>query len=186
MLAQALPTEGVTVARPRLEVQIPPPAAPNPTHQPSQPEAASAEDMVARAMALSATQVAATTGDNGETLQLRPHGGNSPAGGDGSIGTQPTAPVANSLAAAEGKPTGEISEEDLPDSEDETADMDVQVRDGETSEQHSSRIKRLLKERLQRDRASRGLHKEKEERKAKSKDGKDQKEKPRAKATLKK
>ncbi len=150
-----------------------PPSEPNSTHQPSQLTADTAEDMVARAMALSAIGGTQPTGGNEGTQQLRPHAGNSPSG------------IVGDTTAA-GNPSGEISEDELPNTDDETADMDVQVRDGETAEQHSSRVRKLLKEKLQRVRAAKEAQKEREERKFKAKDGKGPKEKPRAKATLKK
>ncbi len=164
-----------------------PPLQPNSAHQQSQLEADSAEDMVARAMALSATSGTPPTGGS-EGPQLRPHAGNPPSGVSGDAGVRPPTLLAQGAAsgsaAATANPSGEISEDELPDTDDEMADVDVQVRDGESAEQHSSRVRKLLKEKLQRARAAKEAHRE--ERKCKGKDGKEPKEKPRAKATLKK
>ncbi len=183
-LAQALPKADLAVAQPQQPECQPPPTTAT-TRQPTQLAAVSAEDMVARAMALSSTDA---------TIQLRPHGGaattNAKTNGDGSSANKP---VASDTRAADigpadvaGKDSDDVSDDEPQDTEDDTADMDVQVRDGESSEQHSTRIKRLLRERLQRDRTARGLHKAREELKNKSKDGKETKEKPRARVTLKK
>ncbi len=155
-----------------------PPLQHNSAHQQCQLGADSAEDMVARAMALSAANDTTTTG-GGDGFQLRPHAGKPPSP------SQAAPATASSNVTATANSAGDISEDDLPDTEDEMADVDVQVREGESAEQHSSRVRKMLKEKLQRARAAKeAAHKE--DRKYKTKDGKEPREKPRAKATLKK
>ncbi len=143
----------------------------------------SAEDMVARAMAFTANYGEAATAG---TLQ---RGGAQQAIVGDAAAPLPTTPVlldqAASVAATAPTQQGGESDGEVSDSgDDDTVDMELGVLEDETADQHKARVRKLLKEKLQRSRAARAAR---EERRAnKGRDNKDPKDKPRPKPTLKK
>ncbi len=154
--------------QPRLEHHAlaptpPPPPQPPQTHC----EPVSAEDMVARAMGMSAANGAAVVAEGGTT-------------GGGETSETCTANANATTAGAQDDGLDDGSDSDA----DEMAGVEVEVREGESVEQHRTRVRRLFKEKLQRAKAAKDS---KEDRKGnKPKDSKESKEKARPKASHKK
>ncbi len=180
-----------TACQPHPHADVPPPATPilldqalPPPAPASSPQTSassttapfSAEDMVARAMLLGRGSGSAAGDDNDAQPAPPPPAPAAPAGAQApAAGTTPPSSTTTRGAAE----AGEISENELPSSDDD--DMEVQIREGESAEQHSSRIKKLLREKLQRARERKG-----ERKNPKCKDPKEStKEKPRSKASTK-
>ncbi len=166
--------ESTRQAQPELLALAPAPSPPPPPQ--SHIEPVSAEDMVARAMGTSSVYGATGLAEGAST------------GGQGTSGSPTAAGIgggsaSNEAAAATGVQDDELGE--LSDSEaDDMAGVEVEVREGETVEQHRTRVRRLLKEKLQRARAAK---EGKEDRKGnKCKDSKESKDKARPKASHKK
>ncbi len=141
-------------------------AAPAPVEPHVMAAGTSAEDMVARAMALTADSAAAPA-EGGEPAQPSQHAPEpQPQLALGEGGQQASAQAAAGNV--------ELSDEEPPDTDDD--DMEVQVRDGETVEQHTARVKRLLKERIQRARDRKAERKEAGRASKFSREGKDAKD----------
>ncbi len=151
------------------------PAAPAPVESQVMAAGTSAEDMVARAMALTANSAAAPA-EGGEPAQPPQHAPEpQPELALGEGGQQASAQAAAGNV--------ELSDDEPPDTDDD--DMEVQVRDGETVEQHSARVKKLLRERIQRARERKAERKEAGRASKCGKEGKDAKE-GKGKTTVKK
>ncbi len=119
---------------------------------------------MARAMALTSNDAATLPEGAGPGLPHQHIPGPQPGQDDGLHQTSGQAPSVG----------GEVSDDEPPESDED--DMEVQVREGETVEQHSVRIKKLLKERIQRAKDRKEERKEGNKSSKSCKDGKDGKE----------
>ncbi len=182
-------------AQPRTDVVAPlllASALPNPPHQQLHQTSGTAEDMVARAMALSPAHGAQ---DHATAADAAPRAtdGEDSALPNAQAESKPTAPALDATRPNNPVPVqppgdpADNADDDSDDSDggdDESVAMEVAQREGESTDQHASRVRQFLKDKLLKYKAAKANKEDKKGNKAR--EGREARERARPKPTLRK